>query len=257
MTSNWEILYHTKRKPTLNKPILIEGLPGIGSVGKIAVDFIIEDLKAKKLLSFSSHAFPPSVFVNEKNLVELPSIELYYKKTEKNDFLFLSGDLQPVTEEGCHTFAEHLLSLAEEYGVRHVLTLGGIALNNIPKNPQIFCTGNDEAFITRFRKGTKLNHELYGVIGPIIGVSGLLLGLAKKRGIPAMTLLVETYAHPMYLGIDGTRELLKILDKKLKLNIDLKSFEEEIATLQKGADKGLVEKGQPKIQGAKRINYIG
>ncbi len=32
--------------PNLKDAILIEGLPGIGNVGKIALDFMVENLKA-------------------------------------------------------------------------------------------------------------------------------------------------------------------------------------------------------------------
>ena len=35
------------KKPKLNNPIFVEGLPGIGNVGKVAVDFLIDELKAK------------------------------------------------------------------------------------------------------------------------------------------------------------------------------------------------------------------
>ncbi|MFH0798453.1 MAG: PAC2 family protein, partial [Candidatus Woesearchaeota archaeon] len=64
----------------VSKPVLIEGLPGIGNVGKVAADFIIDSLKAKKVLEIHSYHFPHSVFINEKNLIELPIIELYHKK---------------------------------------------------------------------------------------------------------------------------------------------------------------------------------
>ena len=37
-------------KVKLKNPLLIEGLPGIGNVGKVAVDFIIDNIKAKKIL---------------------------------------------------------------------------------------------------------------------------------------------------------------------------------------------------------------
>ena len=69
-----------RKLPKLKNPVLIEGLPGIGNVGKVAVDFMIEDLNAEKCCDFSSYSLPPSVFVNEKSLVELPTIEMYYKK---------------------------------------------------------------------------------------------------------------------------------------------------------------------------------
>ncbi|GAG09369.1 unnamed protein product, partial [marine sediment metagenome] len=62
--------------PKLNNPILIEGLPGMGNVGKIVIDYIIENLDAKKLCEIHSDKFPNSVFVNEKNLIELPKIQL-------------------------------------------------------------------------------------------------------------------------------------------------------------------------------------
>ena len=37
-------------KPTLNNAFLIEGLPGIGNVGKLAVHHLINVLNAKKSL---------------------------------------------------------------------------------------------------------------------------------------------------------------------------------------------------------------
>jgi hypothetical protein len=64
----WKITKTVKKIPKLKNPILIEGLPGIGNVGKVAVDFIIDELKAKKLYDIFSYTFPHSVFVNEKSL---------------------------------------------------------------------------------------------------------------------------------------------------------------------------------------------
>ena len=39
---------YIKKKPKLNNPILIEGLPGIGNVGKLAVEHLIDSINAKK-----------------------------------------------------------------------------------------------------------------------------------------------------------------------------------------------------------------
>ena len=106
MDSHWEITPEKIKMPKLNNPLFIEGLPGIGNVGKIAVDFLIEEFKAKKVCSFFSYKFPHSVFVNEDNLIEMPKIELYYKKFngKKRDLLLLTGDIQPIDEESCYTF---------------------------------------------------------------------------------------------------------------------------------------------------------
>ena len=77
-----------------------------------------------------------------------------------------------------------------------------------------------------------ISNNLYGVVGPIVGVSGLLLGLASRRGIDAVSLLAETYGHPMYLGIKGAKEILKVLNKKLSLNLDINKLDKEIKDIE-------------------------
>jgi hypothetical protein len=228
----WKIKQFGK-KPELRNPVLIEGLPGIGNVGKVAVDFIIDELNAVKIFELFSYTFPHSVFVTENNLVELPKIEMYYKKMKRgNDIILLAGDVQPIDEVSCYEFSEKILDMLEDFKGKEVITLGGIGLQGVPKKPKVYCTGNSKEVVKRYKEGTGLNEKLYGIVGPIVGVSGLLLGLAEKRKIPAIALLAETYGHPMYLGVKGAREILKVLDKKLRLNIKLKDLDKEIKELE-------------------------
>ncbi|MBN1644949.1 PAC2 family protein [Candidatus Woesearchaeota archaeon] len=249
----------------LRNPILIEGLPGIGNVGKVAVDFMIDDLKAKKLCEFESYSYPNSVFVNENNLIELPTIEVYYKqlKNKQNDLMFLSGDVQPIDELSCYEFSEKVIDLFQEYAGKELITLGGVALKEAPKKPQVYCTGNCAKMIKNYAKGVSVNKKLYGSIGPIIGVSGLLLGLAKKRNIPAITLLAETYAHPMYLGVNGAKEIINILNKKLGVNVRIKELEKEIQELEEEMLKETIDiTKSPRLKKIKSkfgkdMSYIG
>lgn len=256
----WNKELFVKNQPKLNKPILIEGLPGIGNVGKIVVDFIIEELKAKKLMEFSSYTFPHSVFVNEKNLVELPKIEMFYKKNEKgSDFLFLAGDVQPTEEVPSYEFSQMIIDIVKEYRGKEIITIGGIGLSEIPEVPKIYATANDKEFLKKFKKDTSLSNNLYGLVGPIIGVTGLLVGLSKKHGIPAICLLSETFGHPMYLGIKGAREILKILNKKFNLKLDLKKLDKEIKEIEgdmkKTEDFASVSRGKKGF--VKSTDYIG
>lgn len=232
--SSWQVKQIGK-KPALKSPILVEGLPGIGNVGKIVADFIIEKLRAKKIYEFMSYQFPHSVFVNEDNLVELPKIEIYYKKFKgkRHDLLLLAGDIQPIDEESCYSFTDKVIDICRDYKAREIITIGGIGLQTIPKKPQIFCTGNNKEIIKRYKKGTGINPKLYGIVGPIVGVTGLLLGLSERRKLPAIALLAETFGHPMYLGVKGAREILKVLNRKLELGISLKDLDKEINTLEK------------------------
>jgi proteasome assembly chaperone (PAC2) family protein len=121
---DWEI-NEVGKIPKLRDSILIEGLPGIGNVGKLAVDFLIEELKAKKIYEFFSYSMPHSVFVNEDNLVDLPKIELYLATVKGQPILLLSGDTQPIDEVSSYVFTEKVLNIANELGTKEIITIGG------------------------------------------------------------------------------------------------------------------------------------
>lgn len=228
----WKTLQFGKI-PKLNAPIFIEGLPGIGNVGKVAIDFLIDELKAKKLYEITSYTFPHSVFVNEDNLVELPIVEVFYKQFngKKPDLLLLGGDVQPIDEVSSYEFSENILDMVEKFGGREVITLGGIGLGDIPKKPKVYCTANSKKIVERY-KSELVSNNLYGIVGPIVGVSGLLLGLATRRNMEAISFLAETYGHPMYLGIKGAKEILNVLNKKLNLKIDINKLDREIKNIE-------------------------
>src|SRR3989344_3345570 len=232
MRDNYWRIMQVGKAPKLNNPVFIEGLPGIGNVGKVAVDFLIDELKAIKLYEITSYTLPHSVFVNEDNLVELPIVEVFYKQFKgKRDILLLGGDVQPVDEVSSYEFSEKILDVVQKFNGKEVVTLGGIGLADIPKKPKVYCTGNSKKIIDRY-KSDLVSNKLYGVVGPIVGVSGLLLGLASRRKIEAITFLAETYGHPMYLGIKGAKEILKVLNKNLNLNIDVNKLDKEIKDIE-------------------------
>ena len=241
--TKWQINVIGK-KIKIKDPVLIEGLPGIGNVGKIAADFIVDEIKAKKIYEIFSSSFPHSVFVNENNLVDLPSIAIYHTKIKNRDFLILGGDIQPNDEESCYTFCDKILDLMEEFNCNEILTLGGIGLHDEPKKPKVYCTGTSKNFVKTFKNGFTVNEKLFGVVGPIIGVSGLLVGLAKKRKIDAIALLAETAAHPMHIGIKGAKELIEILDKKYYLGMNIKDLKKEKDLIEKDVLKRTEQLGE-------------
>lgn len=67
------------KKVNLNKTIFIEGLPGIGLVGKLV----------------ASPSFPPQVLVDENGIIEPMKNEFYYLKsagTDHRDLIILTGN---------------------------------------------------------------------------------------------------------------------------------------------------------------------
>ena len=78
--------------PDLKRPILIEGLPGIGNVGKIAADFLCEKIGAEKFATIYSESFPPAVMLDNDCVVHMACNELWYAKdVNGKDIIFLRG----------------------------------------------------------------------------------------------------------------------------------------------------------------------
>ncbi len=262
--TEWEIKQVSKTIPKMAGSVIIAGLPGIGNVGKVAVDFMVEELEANKLYEFFSYSLPHSVFVNEENLVELPAISIYFKKGlgKRPDLLFIAGDVQPINEESCYSFSDAVLGIFEKLGGSQVITIGGIGLPSVPKKPRVYCTGTEKAAVESYRTAA-VEKTLYGIVGPIIGVTGVLLGLSKRRKIPAVSLLAETYGHPMYLGIRGAREVVSVLNDKLALGINIKELDDEIKEMESEADARVKSAELPKalrgikVRSDKDVNYIG
>ena len=245
------------KKINFNNPILIEGLPGIGNVGKITLDYIVDSLNAQAFLEIYSHKFPNSVFVNEDNLIDLPRITFYYKKIKEKEFIFLGGDVQPVDEIGSYEFCHEVLKLFKKFNGKKIITLAGIGLPKIPNNPKVYATGNSKE-IMKFFNDKRINNEIFGTVGPIIGVTGLLIGLAKEYEIDAICLLSQTFGHPNYLGIKGARELLKVLDSKFKFDLDFGSLEKEIKEIEKEIKNKTQEiTGFTQVKPNQEVSYIG
>lgn len=228
-----------------NKPTLVEGLPGIGNVGKIAVDFMIEMLQPKKVFEIYSDKFPSCVFVNDKNIADMCKIDVYHKKIKGKEYFFVSGDIQPVDEVGIYEFCDKLLDLLKKNGGKELITLGGIGVENVSSKINVYYASNDEKYNLKVKK--------YGehYMGPILGVTGMLLGLARKKEIKGACLLAETNVSPGYIGVHGARELLKVLNDKFGFGLRINVLDKEI----KEIEKEITNKVEKVIQAAREIEY--
>jgi len=99
------VIYESK-KPKLHNPILIEGLPGIGNVGKLAVEHLIDSINAKKFAELYSKDFPPQVFINTDGTIALVNNEFYYWKAKSR------GEPKVL----CATTDKNLVKTMKKYG---------------------------------------------------------------------------------------------------------------------------------------------
>ncbi len=232
-----------KEKRKLKGAVFIEGLPGVGNIGKIVTELLITEYKAKKVASFPVEREPSIVLVQPNSLVRPPTITLYHFKKGKK-FLLLTGEGEP---EESHEFSRRIATLIDELSCEEVITIGGIGLQELTIKPSVYVAGNNQALIKKYAK-LGANQRIYGVVGPIMGVTGLLLSLAKR---PAVALLAESLTHPYYLGFPGAERVLKLLAKAHNLKADFSMLQHSINAMEEAFRGGVPSRQQDEM------SYIG
>ena len=245
----------TLKKIKLKNPILIEGLPGMGNVGKITADFLIAQLKAQRIYEIRSSLLPNFTFVNQDNLLDTAKLEIAHKKIKNQDFLILTGDAQPVEEQQSYAFCEYLIDFFTKLQVKEIITLGGIGLEQEPVRATVYITGNNLKLLKKHPKPKPATDIL---LGPIMGMTGLLPALSTRKNLPAITLITETVGQPGYIGAAGAKALLGYLNDYYKLKLNLNTLNKEIKAIQT-AMKDIQEFAEEEHhKGTKEVtNYIG
>lgn len=209
----------------LKDAILLEGLPGVGNVGKLAAMHLIEELKAKKCVELYSSHFPPQVLIDEEGIVNLVNNELYYYsgKDAERDLLFLVGEYQGMDSSGQYEICQKLIELVKEMGVTTIYTLGGYGLGKLVPEPRVLGAATSLDIVNLFKEaGVKFIDGEPGA--GIVGASGLLLGLGKLQGLEGGCLMGETSGY--MVDPKSASMVLKSLQKLLGVEIDLSELEE-------------------------------
>ena len=176
----------------LNNPIFIEALPGIGHVGKLAADHMIDELGATKFAEIYSPTFPPQVLVKEEGIIGNMINELYYLKEvgEDNlDLIILVGNTQALTPEGQYLMCKDILDYVGKFDINRIFTLGGMATGQPVEIPKVLGAATHEEDIELLKEA---DIEIRSNDGGIVGASGLFLGLAVRQGIHGSCLMGET-----------------------------------------------------------------
>jgi uncharacterized protein len=241
-----------------NNPILIEGLPGLGLVGKIALRYLIKQLKPKKIAYLYSPHFPYFVLVNKKGNVRLLRGAFYfYRNSKGNDIILFTGDSQSQTIEGQYEIADRMLDFSEKHGVKTIATIGGYRMESKEK-PKVFIAATSHDLL---QKAIQSGASLSTSGSPIVGTAGLILGLAKFKKIDAICLLGETRGYlPDPLA---AKSVLEVLKSTFNFDLDLAGLNEEIAKaetmvtrLQQIEEKRAVQAEETRKQEDKKTTYI-
>ena len=248
-------------KKKLKNPVLLIGLPGIGLVGKIVVEYLVKNLKAKKIGEIDGSFFPPMVLVNDTNEVKLITDNLFLYNGKEQDFLFLTGDFQPYLDDALaveqhHYFSKKIIEFAKKEGVKKVYTFAGLDIGDtrITKNSDLYFATNNKKEVSKL-KAKKIKLATNGLT--ISGVAGLTLGYAYKEGISGVCILSETSSKLIYGDFDAAKNILKFVKKELSLDLNLKDIQKDARKITDAFKKVVEElKTIPRQEKESKLTYI-
>ncbi len=244
------------RKPRLKEPIFIEGLPGVGHVGKLVAEHLVEELGAKKIMEIYSPHFPPQVIVEDDGTIRLVRNEVYaYKSKGKNDLLMLVGDHQSTSNEGHYELCNVFLDIAEEFKVKRIYALGGYGVGQLVDTDTVLGAANSKNLVKELKEyGVEFRANEPG--GGIVGASGLLLGLGALRGIDAACLMGVTSGY--LVDPKSAQAVLKVLSKILEIEIDMQALADRASEMEKIVAKlREMEEGKTPVTSDEDLRYIG
>ena len=210
-------------RPKFKTPNMLAAWPGIGNVATIIANYLKSNLSFKELgVIEASHFFDPIGVLVKDNLVESPTFPqstFYYYKNEghASDIILFIGEDQPSSKG--YDLAKVILDVAERFQVRRIYTCAA-AMTRIhhTEPPKVWGVATNQ----KVNRGLQSYHLEQSNNLQIAGLNGLLLGVAKERGMDGICLLgeVPVYASRVQNPM-AALAVLKVLTTMLEIKIDL------------------------------------
>ncbi len=184
----------------LSEPTLVEGLPGVGLVGKIATDHVVDDLDMTYYASIDCDGLP-RISVYEESSRELrPPVRLY--ADEDRDLVALQSDV-PVSASAASDFAACISNWVEDHDATPLYMSGLPDQKETGEIPSLYGVATGEASDRLDEQDIDSPTERGAVSGP----TGALLHEAGARDLDALGLIVES--DPQFPDPEAARILIE------------------------------------------------
>jgi len=217
-------------RPKLNSPNLIAVWPSIANVSSLVASYLEKKLDFKPLAEIdAAHFFDPIGVMVRNNVVEAPQFPQskfsYWKNKSGSDIILFTGDDQPAAKG--YELANCVIDVAQKFQVQRIYTLAAAKTRmHHTEQPKVWGVATIP----------ELTHELrkYDLVQRgnlrISGLNGILLGVAKERGVDGICLLGEVPAYASRVQNPmAALAILGVLPKMLGIEVDIHELA-EIAT---------------------------
>ncbi len=209
-------------EPQLLRPSLVAAWPGMGQVALQGVAYLREKLEAVAFAEIDPMPYSElgGVFI-EGNLIQpprFPENKFYYWRhpQRRGDLVFFLGEAQP--SHHAYDFACRVLEVGGRLGVERVITLAAALVSEFPEHPRVWGAVSSPQMAEELQKyGVVLKGDFY-----VAGMNGLLLAVARERGLETVCLLGETPRFaPQVENPAASLVVVEVLAQFLGLEVDL------------------------------------
>ena len=194
---------------------LIEGFPGVGLVGPMAISYIIDKLGMKYIGFVESDDFPPIVSIHDSK--PLPPVRVYYN--DKNRLVAVFAEFA-IPLGIVHELSDKLFGFVSENKITSIISIGGIPGKDA-QGETVYAIASSPELMRDVEKAG-LNPVIEGVS---TGVSALLIQKAANSDVHDINVLVPV--DPSVIDPKYAEQAIKSINKLLKLDVDVSELEKE------------------------------
>jgi len=218
-------------RPSLKNPTFVAAWPGMGMLARMSVDYLVQQLQAKQ---FAEVLSPTNDLYFSDGVGEVNQFRhrFFYSSLRDVDLVLCSGEFQPQSVVELMQLGNKVLDVAEEVEVKRVFTFAAVP-NPHDVKPRVVGVVNKPELAEFLREK---NVRLVSGDGRITGLNGLLVGIARQRGIDGVCLLCEI----RYLDIPQPRSakaVLGVLARILGITLDLSELERQAEEIDEKLEK--------------------
>lgn len=208
-------------------PVLIACWPGMGHVGILAASYLRQQLKGRLYAEIDTSAYSQPSAIEVKDGIgrapDPPAHRLYY--VAEPPVIIFEAESQLPGHAGLRVASE-LLDAVKPAGIEMVYTGAAFAIPaSIRQESQVFGVATDERLRSTF---ASLNVEPLKE-GSISGLNGLLLWLARCRGIPAACLLATMPQYAVETpNPKASKALVTVFQRILNTTVDMAEMDRQI-----------------------------
>ena len=162
--------------------------PGVGNVGKLLVDGLVDGLESTPIAKMYHPDMPPQANLID-GLLTPPHLSVNSVNLGEENVLVISGEGQPLTPSGQYEMAESILTMVSEFGCKYALVLAG--LSSEPNCEDVFAICADSEMIDLFESGGgEIATEKPS--GGVIGLAGLIASMGPIHEVSSGCVVAAT-----------------------------------------------------------------